>query len=167
MRRQVFCVFTHNCPQLKAPCVKRNGTQSLHYMAPNACGGHSPNPLKMQRTRCLLSLCTSLEILHDAVLLGYVLHGCLESHPSWLFSPSLYEATTLLYFNFRGDKNLHLGEKVFIRRQNVQRGRWDIPPCKESSSGFDRKQSKGTGKFLKLTRLTRPILQAQITVKTL
>lgn len=37
---------THTCLQLKAPCVKKNWTESLQDMAPKNCDGQIPNPLR-------------------------------------------------------------------------------------------------------------------------
>lgn len=85
--------------------------------------GHSPNPLKMKRTRNLATLHTSL--LKSFMILCFLDMFCISAYRAIL--PVLMALLPLpissynLALKFFGDKNLHLGEKV-IRRQDVQRG---------------------------------------------
>lgn len=105
---------THNCLPLK-----ENWTPNLHYMAPKDCEGYIPNSLTMER-----NVHFSFEILYDTVLLGHVLHLCLDSHPSCPRGSSVTHHMKLPLCCVPISleiKNLHLGGGV-IRIQDVQRG---------------------------------------------
>lgn len=84
--------------------------------------GHSPNPLKTKRMRNLPTLHTSL--LKSFMILCFLDMFCISAYrailPVLMALLPLHISSYNLAFNFLGDKNLHLGEKV-IRRQDVQR----------------------------------------------
>lgn len=107
---------THNCLQLRAPCVKKNWTESLHDMAPKDCDGQIPNPLTMERNIILWP--------HSLLLFWNPLwHGaswtrsvrCLESH---LFCPHGSSVTPCMNLPpycvsiSQEIKNLYLGGQI-------------------------------------------------------